>query len=180
MPSISKVFNIPENYTLEQLKSSYVYIMENLAKSSRPEIEKDLLSDQYKLLYKQGKQIYMNKKSNNPDKLENFGLQKIDNFSNIFDNLMSKHLSYMSEIKNGDSKSSQVYSYSNTSSYSSKTNPDGSKTIIKSSSESKNGNKNSILSGYKKLPNGQIIPLDENELKQIAKSSDKLKQIKNF
>ena len=53
--SVSKVFNVPEDYTLEQLKKSYIETIDNLYKSDRTEVEKQLLSTQYKQMYKFGK-----------------------------------------------------------------------------------------------------------------------------
>ena len=178
MPSILEIFNIPKNYTLEQLKSSYIKILENLYKSNKSNIEKDLLADQYKRLYKQAKQMYMNRTifntnieanildQNHPYK---FGRSNgIIKLNNLFDELISSNISNTNTNTNTNNpNSSQTYSYLSTNSYSSKTNSDGSKTIIESNVESKNGNKKSTFNGYKKLPNGTIIPLTKDELKQI-------------
>jgi hypothetical protein len=227
MPSISKVFNIPEDYTLEQLKSSYITIIENLSKSDRSDIEKDLLSDQYKKLYKQGKQLYLervafdtelepndnthnnnnnynnNNTSNLHDRFDefrrlnpfemapyNFGYSRYpprryyDPFT-TFDNVFGQMMNHMGNLDYHDNVDklnitnkpdqkdqtsnpnikSQVYSYS--SSYRSTSNPDGSRTIIESKSESKNRDNKKTINAYKKMPDGKIIPLTDSELKQI-------------
>lgn len=61
--SVSKVFGVPEDYTLEQLKKSYIETIDNLYKSDRTEVEKQLLSTQYRQLYKYGKSQYLEKVS---------------------------------------------------------------------------------------------------------------------
>jgi hypothetical protein len=61
--SVSKVFGVPEDYTLEQLKKSYIEIIDNLYKSDRTEVEKELLTAQYKQMYKYGKRQYLEKVS---------------------------------------------------------------------------------------------------------------------
>jgi hypothetical protein len=225
MPSISKVFNIAENYSLEELKNSYINIIENLSKSDRSEIEKDLLSEQYKKLYKQGKKLYLervtfetdieaNDNSNELydrfDRHDRFGFGDLGswdpfiissypytygNSRNIsrryndpfsrFDNVYGEMMNQMNQIHqmNIESNSnsnikSQVYSYS--SSYRSTTNPDGSRTIIESKSESKNGDKKKTINAYKKMSDGKIIPLSEDEMKQIENShQNDSKQITN-
>lgn len=225
MPSISKVFNIPENYSLEELKTSYINIIENLSKSDRSEIEKDLLTEQYKKLYKQGKQLYLERVSFETDVEHNdnsnelydrfdiadrFGFGEIQRwdpfgispypyaygnsrnmsriyndpfsrFDNVFGQMMG-HMNQMNQMNRGtDSNSnikSQVYSYA--SSYRSTTNPDGSRTIIESKSESKNGDKKKTINAYKKMSDGKIIHLSEDEMKQIENSyQNDSKQITN-
>lgn len=242
MPSISKVFGVPEDYTLEQLKSSYINIIENLTKSDKSEVEKDLLSEQYKKLYKHGKKLYLervsydieleqnenlnnttnnhlnnhlNNHSNNlyyrfdefirwnPFELTpfNFGYEyqrypryprypsrRLQDPFSTFDSVFGQMMSQMDNLLNMDNSElnnsvnsvnstnstnsntrSQVYSYS--SSYRSTSNPDGSRTIIKSKSESKNGDKNKTINAYKKMPDGKTIPLTEEEMKQIENSN---------
>lgn len=199
MPSISKVFDIPEDYTLEQLKSSYISIIENLSKSDKSDIEKDLLSEQYKKLYKQGKQIYLERMTydtelepneiNLFDRFNDFGRfnpfefspynnyynqnqtkkfqDPFSKFDNIF-GLITNNVDKINGNGNGNGNSnikSQVYSYS--SSYESKINQDGSRTIIESKSESKNGDKKNTINAYKKMSDGKIVPLNEDEIKQI-------------
>lgn len=65
--SVSKVFGVPEDYTLEQLKKSYIEIIDNLYKSDRTEVEKELLKAQYRQLYKFGKSQYLEKVSMETD-----------------------------------------------------------------------------------------------------------------
>lgn len=65
--SVSKVFGVPEDYTLEQLKKSYIEIIDNLYKSDRTEVEKQLLTAQYKQMYKFGKSQYLEKVSMETD-----------------------------------------------------------------------------------------------------------------
>lgn len=65
--SVSKVFGVPENYTLEQLKKSYIETIDNLYKSDRTEVEKELLKAQYRQLYKFGKSQYLEKVSMETD-----------------------------------------------------------------------------------------------------------------
>lgn len=65
--SVSKVFGVPEDYTLEQLKKSYIEMIDNLYKSDRTEVEKQLLIAQYKQMYKFGKSQYLEKVSMETD-----------------------------------------------------------------------------------------------------------------
>lgn len=184
--SVSKVFGVPEDYTLEQLKKSYIDLMENLFKSNKTEIEKDLLASQYKQLYHQGKQIYLNKESMKTD---------IEYSPYLFDKTFDNSLSFgqrirriynplsmcdniFNQLNNNFSNSysnSNVYSYS--SSYSSNTNSDGSRTIIKQKTESTNGDKKKTINAFKKMPDGSIVNFTEDEMKQLEKMSNL--QIKN-
>ena len=183
MSEISKVFNIPENYNLEELKNSYVNILKKLSKSeNKSKIEKKLLSDQYTKLYYEGKQLYNNKTTvpnlyNGDDKMQELAIynpsenitKQFFGFNKTFDNILSQ-FDEMS-IKNsqfdklGENNKSQVYTFSSMTKSSS--NPDGSVTVINSKSESKNGDKKNLLNAYKKLPDGKIIPLTDGELKKI-------------
>lgn len=195
--SISKVFGVPEDYTLEQLKKSYINIMDNLYKSDRTEVEKELLANQYKQMYKQGKQIYLYKVSMDTDAEMSTNYGNSNNVSNeldLFDRFERMHenaLGYSNRIRRTynpfsmfdnvfrdlesnksnnlgkKNSNSQVYSYS--SSYSSNTNPDGSRTIIERKSETKNGDKKQSINAFKKMPDGKTIPLTEDEMKQLEK-----------
>lgn len=191
--TISKVFGISNNYTLEQLKIAYINIIEKLSKSDKTQVEKELLYEQYNKLYKQGKQLFINRMSidtynesykqnqislnnfslfDSVDRMNTFGYNNnqdlISNpftkFDKIFKNV-SKQL--INNTNPNSNQSNQVYSYA--SSYKSSTNPDGSITIIESKSETNNDKKNNIIKAYKKLNNGKIIPLTEDEMKQIEK-----------
>ena len=74
--SVSQVFNIPENYSLEDLKKSYKNIIDNLIISNRTNIEKQLLANQYTELYRLGKnKFYQRTQHRNP-------------INNIFDNFI--------------------------------------------------------------------------------------------
>jgi len=205
--SVSKVFCVPEDYTLEQLKQSYLNLMENLFKSDKTQIEKDLLASQYKKIYHYGKQIYLERVSMDTD-IENphysthstnsshsayssNELDLFDRFDRMFDNSLGfgnrirrtynpfymydnvfNQLNTNRKISNSNSN---IYTYS--SYYSSNTNQDGSKTIIEQKSESTNGDKKKIINAYKKMPDGSIVNLTEDEIKQLDKMSNL--QIKN-
>lgn len=142
MISISNIFNIPENYTLKQLKKSFIKIIEDLSKSDKTDIEKKILVEQYTKFYKHGKYLYMKKNS----------INNINSFDNI--------------SKNNLNTKSQIYSY--TSSYQSKLNSDGSKTIIETKSKLENGNETKTINAYKKMPSGEIIPFSKDEMKRIS------------
>ena len=204
--SVSKVFGVPEDYTLEQLKQSYLNLMENLFKSDKTQVEKDLLASQYKKIYQYGKQMYLERVSMDtdveyPPYLTNYSshlthsthssneLDLFDRFDRMFDNSLgfgqrirrtynpfSMYDNIFNQL-NSNSKlsNSNVYTYS--SSYSSNTNPDGSRTIIEKKSESTNGDKKKTINAYKKMPDGSIVNLSEDEMKQLEKMSNL--QIKN-
>ena len=210
--SISKVFGVPEDYTLEQLKKSYIETIDNLYKSDRTDVEKELLKAQYGQLYKFGKSRYLEKVSMETDmEVSNYStgsggeLDLFDRFERMHENafgLSNKMRRYPKKINNAyfqephknsfgkfykrsynpfsmfdnvfrDIKSnhsnsnSKVYSYS--SSYSSNTNPDGSRTIIERKSETTNGDKKQTVNAYKKMPDGKTIPLTEDEMARLEK-----------
>lgn len=198
--SVSKVFGVPEDYTLEQLKKSYIEIVDNLCKSDRTEVEKKILANQYKHIYKIGKKQYVDKISmeidteipNHNYSTNNRELNLFDRFGrfetmynnsiglpnrvsynpfmmfdNVYNNIDSNLYNNSNFNTNLNSKNSKVYSYS--SSYSSNYNPDGSQTVIERKSESKNGDKKQTVNAYKKMPNGDTLPLTEDEMKQLEK-----------
>ena len=204
--SVSKVFGVPEDYTLEQLKQSYFNLMENLFKSDKTQVEKDLLASQYKKIYHYGKQMYLERVSMDTDidyqpypsypsypSYSSNKLDLFDRFDRMFDNSLGfgqrirrtynpfsmydnvlNQLNKNNELSNSNSNSN-IYTYS--SSYSSNTNPDGSITIIEKKSESTNADKKKTINAYKKMPDGSIVNLSEDEMKQLEKMSNL--QIKN-
>ena len=205
--SVSKVFGVPEDYTLEQLKKSYLNLMENLFKSDKTQVEKDLLASQYKKIYHYGKQMYLERDSMDTDvdyppysthsTYYPYSSNELDLFDRFdrFDRMLDNSLGFGHRIRrtynpfsmydnvfnqlNTNNKlsnsNSNVYTYS--SSYSSNTNPDGSRTIIEQKSESTNGDKKKTINAYKKMPDGSIVNLSEDEMKQLDKMSNL--QIKN-
>jgi len=186
--SVSKVFGVPEDYTLEQLKKSYIEIIDNLYKSDRTEVEKELLKAQYRKLYKFGKSQYLEKVSMETDmETPNYStgsggeLDLFDRFERMHENAFglsnrmrrsynpfSMFDNVFRDLKSNHSNSnSKVYSYS--SSYSSNTNPDGSRTIIERKTETTNGDKKQTVNAYKKMPDGKTIPLTEDEIAKLEK-----------
>jgi hypothetical protein len=206
--SVSRVFGVPEDYTLEQLKQSYLNLMENLFKSNKTQVEKDLLASQYKKLYYYGKQMYLERvsvetddeypnnysKSNELDLFDKFagfsgfgGFSEFGKFDKMFDNsidfghrirrtynpfsIFDNVLGEIgTDINSSQNGKSQVYSYS--SSYSSNTNPDGSRTIIEHKNETTNGDNKKTINAYKKMPDGSVVNLSEDEMKQLEKLSN--------
>jgi hypothetical protein len=199
--TINRVFGIPEDYTLEQLKKSYIDTIQNLLNSDRTQLEKDLLSDQYKKMYYKGKQLYLDRVSmetdaeypnyyqNSNNYQNNNELELYDRFDRMFDNsfglrrnLMRSYnpfsmydniftqLDKQTKQNLNYNKNAQVYSYS--SSYSSKTNPDGSKTIVEHKTEMTNDDKKKTINAYKKMPDGKVINLNDDEIKQLEKISN--------
>jgi hypothetical protein len=187
MPSIYEVFNIPKDYNLDQLKKSYINIIENLSKSDRNQIEKGLLAEQYKRFYKLGKKEYFDRmyqedtdveyyQNNNLfDRFDRLGFGELSifdpfgrNFQDPFVRINSVFNEMNKNMYNTDYNNSKVYSYS--SSYRSTSNNDGSTTIIELKSENKNGEKNKTINAFKKSSDGKIIPLSEDEMKQIENS----------
>ena len=191
--SVSKVFGVPEDYTLEQLKQSYLNLIENLFKSDKTQVEKDLLASQYKKIYHYGKQMYLERVSMDTDidypSYSSNKLDLFDRFDRMFDNSLgfgqrirrtynpfSMYDNVLNQLnKNNELSNSNIYTYS--SSYSSNTNPDGSITIIEKKSESTNADKKKTINAYKKMPDGSIVNLSEDEMKQLEKMSNL--QIKN-
>lgn len=197
--SVSKVFGVPEDYTLEQLKKSYIEIIDNLYKSDRTDVEKELLTTQYKQMYKFGKRQYLEKVSFETDmEVSNYPynsthcneLDLFDRFErmhenafehsnrirrtynpfSMFDNVFRNVEKNLSNYSNDNNNSnSNSKVYSYSSSYSSNTNPDGSRTIIEKKIESTNGDKKQTINAYKKMPDGKTVPLTEDEMKGLEK-----------
>lgn len=198
--SVSKVFGVPEDYTLEQLKKSYIEMINNLYKSDRTEVEKQLLIAQYKQMYKFGKSQYLEKVSMETDMEETIypynsshcgELDLFDRFERMHENVF-EHSKRIRRTYNPFSMFDNVFRnveqnisnsnpnpksnpnskvYSYSSSYSSNTNPDGSRTIIEKKSESTNGDKKQTINAYKKMPDGKTVPLSEDEMKGLEKFS---------
>ena len=196
--SVSEVFGVPKDYTLEQLKKSYIDIMENLLKSDRTKVEKDLLADQYKKLYHKGKQMYLQRVSaetdieysynsypnqNQLDLFDKFDrmidgsyglskrMQEYNPFT-MFDNMYSRMNKYTDKYTDqhmNQHANTKVYSYSST--HSSKINPDGSTTVIEKKTESTNGNKKKTINAWKRMPDGKIVNLSDDEMKELTKMS---------
>ena len=113
---------------------------------------------------------------------------RFDRFDRFFDNLNASTQLNSTQLNSTQSdqsdQSSQpnqkrpnvnIYSYS--SSYKSTLNEDGSRTIIESKAENKNGEKNNIINAYKKMPNGEVVQFTEDEMKQLQHSN--LNQLTN-
>jgi len=196
--NISDVFNIPKDYTLEQLKDSYVKLVNNILNSDRIKIEKDMLINQYKLLYIRGKELFIKKLSIETDIEANYNINNTKDYSlhnrlkyknpniklnDLFYNSLQNFDNVFNEITNNfENRLSPVQKYSYSTFYKSTTNSDGSQTIIESKSESNNGDKKRIINAYKKMPDGKIIPFTEDEIKQIdndINNNNNYKYIKN-
>jgi hypothetical protein len=65
METLSKIFSIREDYTLEELKKSYIEIIKKIYESDKTQVEKNLLTNQYNQFYKQGKQQYLDRSTMN-------------------------------------------------------------------------------------------------------------------
>ena len=51
MPNIYKVFNLRNDFSLEELKSSYNNLLNELNNKQMSDIDKEILTDRYKQLY---------------------------------------------------------------------------------------------------------------------------------
>jgi hypothetical protein len=182
--TIIKVFNISENYSLEELKKSYIDIIDKLYQSDKTQVEKDLLYDQYKKLYLKGKQIYFYRERINENSYDFANrIRRIYNPLSMFDKMIENFTldKNYSNIPNTNTNTNtttntnyNVYSHlhSQSSSYISNTNPDGSKTVIKKETRITNGDENKTIDFYKILPDGKKVPLSLDEIKQLNKFSN--------
>jgi len=183
MSNIYKVFNLNNDYTLEDLKRSYNNIKNKLINDDhKSDIEKEILLDKYKQLYRQAKQIFkqnqyykLSKLDNDSEieseqiyldnKLDVFNRFGINQFNHVNNLLNSFNDNKISSFNRSDKQNISTYSYS--SSYESKLNNDGSKTVIESKYENKNGDKKNIINAYRKMPNGEIVKFSENEMREL-------------
>jgi len=195
MPTVNEVFNLSDNFTLEELKNSFKKKVDLVIRSNLNRIDKELLIDEYNQYYKLGTQIYWSKtnigmesqKANrstelnkikfpqnnlsvfNPfdeqnifDQINSRFMDPIYRFDNVFNELNQINSNFNKSIESSQFSSPQIYSYSST--YKSKTNPDGSTTIIESKSQSTNGDNKKMFNAYKKMPDGRVIPFREEEI----------------
>lgn len=203
MPNIYKVFNLGNDFTLEELKLSYNNLLNELNEKQMSEVEKEILTDRYKQLYKEAKHVYKQNQYYKLSKLDDetesrldlfdrfdrfdrhdrYGLfnnflsplnrfvdhfDKFDRFDRFFDNLnASTHQNQSNQSSQYNQSRQNVNMYSYSSSYKSTLNEDGSRTIIESKAENKNGEKNNIINAYKKMPNGEVVQFTEDEMKQL-------------
>jgi hypothetical protein len=209
MSNIYKIFNLNDDFTLEELKDAYINLKKNI-KNNYNFLEfhdKEILFEKYKELYETAKYILRerdNKRKHidiNQFKLMQNQHDKLNLLNKLYDfdilnrknlllferksNLFDKMDKIFDKIDRSINTSTNTYSYN--SSYKSILNPDGSNTVIETKTENKNGEKNDFINAYKKMPNGEIVPFSSSEIKQIQlmqnsntnKFNKKINQIKN-
>lgn len=142
-----KIFNLTENYTLQELKKAFIIKVETIKNNNTLDIhEKNIIINNYQKYYK----ILKSLKEKNSNK----------NFNNqtglINHPFLSSFFNYDS-FDDFNSKNEGNYYYSYTSS--SMMDNNGDKRFIKSSSEDINGNKKNYIEGYKIDKDGNKIPL---------------------
>jgi hypothetical protein len=204
MPNIYKVFNLKDEFSLEELKSSYNNLLNKLNNKQMSDIDKEILTDRYKQLYKEAKHVYKQNQYYKLSKLDDDSESRIDLFDRFdrfdrftgfdrFNNFLSPLNNFVDHfdrfdrffdnlnVQNQQNQQNQsrpnVNMYSYSSSYKSTLNEDGSRTIIESKAENKNGEKNNIINAYKKMPNGEVVQFTEDEMKQLQNNN--LNQLTN-
>jgi hypothetical protein len=209
MPNIYKVFGLNNDFSLDELKNSYNNLINQLNNDlAKSEIEKEILLDKYKQLYKEAKFLYKqnqydklrkldgeteNQQINLFDRIDNnrinrfnlantygFGNNSFDSFNDLFNYELNRFNRIDNFFDNLDQQTqSNIKTYSYGSSYKSTLNDDGSKTIIESKYENKNGEHNKVLNAYKKMANGEVVQFTEDEMKELEKEQNHYAQIKN-
>lgn len=153
MDNYYKVFGISENYTLAELKQSYINIIKKLYKSDKTKVEKEILEKEYTKMYKYCKGIKQYKP------ISNFNSLHVPSFSLSIKPLISP-INYMHPVINSltpHNNISNIVSYSKI--FNSKLNPDGTRTIIETEKTNNNGKKEQKTNTYKQMPDGKKIPI---------------------
>jgi len=196
MSNIYKIFNLNDDFTLNELKNAYTNIKKNIQNNynSLDSYDKEILFEKYKELYetakcllreRDNKRKYIN--TRNQIRLMQNQYDKLDLFNKLYDfNILNKSNLFekMDKIFDKIDTKTSTNTYSYNSSYKSILNPDGSNTVIETKTENKNGEKSNIINAYKKMPDGKIVPFSSSEIEQLqlmqnSNTNKKIKQIKN-
>jgi len=155
-----KIFNLTENYTLNELKNAFIIKIESIKNNNTLDIhEKNIIINNYQKYYK----ILKNNKLNNSNQI---GLINHPFISSFF-NFNNDSQDVFNRLKDFYPKNGENYYYSYSSS--SMMNNNGDRTFIKSSNENINGKKKNYIEGYKIDKDGNKIPLQlkKNLIKKI-------------
>jgi hypothetical protein len=157
--SHKELFNLKDNYTKEDLKKSFLNKIYNVDKLNISNTEKKILIQNYYTQYKKAKANLFNQ--NNPNKNQMF---ITFNPIGIFNNIEKQHKTFFNEFDNifnivGNSTLNPNTKHFSTSYIQQKKiNPDGTTSVIESSSKNINGQINKKTDSYKIDKNGNKIP----------------------
>jgi hypothetical protein len=156
--SPKELFGLTDNYTKQDLKKSFLNKIYNVDKLNISNTEKKILMQNYYTQYKKAK-ANLNNQHNpmfiafNPISMfTNIGTQQ-KNFFNEFDNILN--------IVGNSSPNTNTKHFSTSYIQQKKLNPDGTTTVIESSSKNINGQTNKKTNSYKIDKNGNKIPIQK-------------------
>lgn len=149
-----KIFNLTENYTLEELKKALIIKVNSIKNNNTLNVyEKNMIINKYQEYYKILKNNKLNNNQNNSNQISLTNHPFISSFFNFNNDSQD----VFNRLKDFNSKNGENYYYSYSSS--SMMNNNGDRTFIKSSNEDINGKKKNYIEGYKIDKDGNKIPL---------------------
>lgn len=173
-----KLFNLKENYTMDDLKKSFnskISIIENM---SINDVDRQILMDKYIYEYKLAKKNLNNKNKsnyNNFSSVENelinpfFGFDNMNFIENNLKKLLNNNFSEQ-QFMNSSNGNTFNSSYGKSYMMSSITNPDGTTTVLEKDNLYNNGKTDSKTFSYKLDKNGNKIPVEYDEAMNEFKS----------
>jgi hypothetical protein len=170
--SYQDVFGLRPNFTLEDLNQAYDDKIQNARRTIRNEIDRQMYLDSLTKYFEEAqKDLYYSQSENDmfnssfPSSFEDQGFFNTT-FPSIFKNMENMMNRTFSNINNNV--------YSNSTSYSEKTLPDGSKLIVENNTTNKNGDFRRNTSSYRRLKDGRIEPVEYDEaMKQLQGNNQK-------
>ena len=163
--SHKELFDLKDNYTKEDLKKSFLNKIYNVDKLNISNTEKKILMENYYSQYKKAKANLINQ--NNLNNLNKNQMFIAFNPIGMYTNIERQHKSFFNEFDNifnivGNSSSNPNTKHFSTSYIQQKKiNPDGTTSIVESSSKNINGQINNKTDSCKIDKNGNKIPIQK-------------------
>ena len=179
--SYRDVFNLTEDFTMEDLNQAYDDKLKNARKSIRNEIDRQLYLDSLAKYYEEARRDLYHSQSEN-DMFNTAFNSSFDSFSQFEGNDMfnSSFSTFPSIFRNMENMMNRTFSninnnvYSNSTSYSEKTLQDGSRLIVENNTTNKNGDLRRNTSSYRRLKDGRTEPVEyEEAMKQLQGNNQK-------
>jgi len=168
------VFNLPQDYTIDQLNNAYQEKVDKAHKSSLTELDQNIYKESLKSYYNQAKKVLQRRDF--ISELSNFTeftpLSLLSPLSYSFPSILDSHdfsilhnpfhlQSQLSHpIHQSAVQNNQNEVFSSSSTYREQLMPDGSKLVVKESSSNNNGNITKNTKSYRQLSNGTTEPVD--------------------
>jgi len=182
------VFNLPQDYTIDQLNNAYQEKVDKAHKSSLTELDQNIYKESLKSYYNQAKKVlqrrdFISELSNFSDFTPLSFLSPLSysfpsNSHDVFPILnnpfhLQSQLSHPTQQPTFPNNHNEVFSSSST--YREQLMPDGSKLVVKESSSNNNGNITKNTKSYRQLSNGTTEPIEYDVAMQQLQNRKYLK-----